>query len=76
MSKEEFYNNERKLRPVYIDKELHSLMLSLTICLLLQPQRGNLDDLYCHQYPIDNGKENYLFILHQHLSHESNQYVI
>jgi serine/threonine protein kinase len=51
-------------------------MLSLSICLLLQPQRGTLDELYCHQYPIDNGKENVLYILHQHLCHEANNDVI
>ena len=64
MSKDEFYVQEKSKRPLYQDEELHSLMLSLVICLLLQPQRGNLDELYCHQYPIDNGKENYLYILH------------
>ena len=42
------------------------------MCLLLQPQRGTLDDLYCNQYPINNGKQNYLYILHQHIAHENN----
>jgi len=76
ISKEDFYASERKSRPIYHDKELQSMMLSLVLCLLLQPNRGTLDDLYCHQYPIDNGKQNILYILHQHLSHEQNQDII
>jgi hypothetical protein len=48
MSKEEYYEQERRVRPVYQDAELHSLMVSVVICLLLQPQRGTLDELYCH----------------------------
>ena len=51
-------------------------MISLLMCLLLRPERGTLDDLYCLQYPIDNGKQNVLFMLHQHLSHEANSEVI
>ena len=51
-------------------------MISLLMCLLLRPERGTLDDLYCLQYPIDNGKQNVLFMLNQHLSHEANSEVI
>jgi len=47
-------------------------MLSLILCLFLQPQRGTLDELYCQQYPLNEGKNNYLYLLHQHLSHERN----
>ena len=35
MSKEDFYEKERKMRPIYEDPELHTLMLSLMLCLLL-----------------------------------------
>lgn len=31
------YLNERKVRPIYQDEELHILMLSLMMCLLLKP---------------------------------------
>ena len=48
MSKDDFYEKERAKRPIYHDQELHSLMLSLLLCLLLQPERGTLDNLYCH----------------------------
>jgi hypothetical protein len=45
---------ERSERPIYYDDELHVLMLSLMMCLLLKPQRGTLDELYCSQFPILN----------------------
>jgi len=57
------------MRPIYQDEELHVLMISLLVCLLLSPERGTLDDLYCSQFPIDNGKQNILFLLHHHLNH-------
>jgi hypothetical protein len=44
---EGYYNRERSMRPIYQDEDLHALMISLTICLLLTPERGTLDDLYC-----------------------------
>lgn len=72
ISKDGFYEKERIKRPIYHDQELHSLMLSLLLCLLLQPERGTLDNLYCHQYPIDNGKQNILYMLHRHISHDQN----
>lgn len=53
---EVYYKKERSMRPIYQDEELHSLMISLIICVLLNPERGTLDDLYCSQYPLDNGK--------------------
>ena len=37
ISEEVFYLNERKARPIYQDEELHVLMLSLMMCLLLKP---------------------------------------
>lgn len=63
------YLNERSMRPIYQDDELHVLMLSLMMCLLLKPQRGTLDELYCSQFPIDNENQNFLYLLHFHLSH-------
>lgn len=69
---EVYYKKERSMRPIYQDEELHSLMISLIVCLLLNPERGTLDDLYCSQYPLDNGKQNILFLLHHHLNHPKN----
>ncbi|CAD8058754.1 unnamed protein product [Paramecium primaurelia] len=71
-----FYFSERKLRKIYSDEELHANCLSLLICLLIKPIRGTLDDLYCSQYPIINGKPNILYLLHYHLNHPQNQKVI
>ena len=51
-------------------------MLSLMMCLLLKPQRGTLDDLYCSQFPIDNENQNILYLLHFHLGHEKNQKIV
>lgn len=72
ITRDSYYAQERQKRPLYQDKELHCMVLSLVLCLLLEPHRGKLDDLYCHQFPVDNGFENILYILHQHLSHDSN----
>jgi hypothetical protein len=47
MSEAMFYLKERGARPIYQDEELHVLMLSLIMCLLLKPQRGTLEDYYC-----------------------------
>lgn len=69
---EAYYLKERSMRPIYQDEELHVLMISMIVCLLLTPERGTLDDLYCSQFPIDNGKQNILFLLHHHLNHAKN----
>lgn len=47
MTEANFYLKERNARPIYQDEELHVLMISLLVCLLLRPERGILDDLYC-----------------------------
>ena len=47
VSEEVFYLKERSVRLIYQDDELHVLMLSLMMCLLLKPERGTLDELYC-----------------------------
>ena len=52
VTEEVFYMKERSVRPIYQDDELHVLMLSLMMCLLLKPERGTLDELYCSQFPI------------------------
>jgi len=52
VSEEVFYMKERSVRPIYQDDELHVLMLSLMMCLLLKPERGTLDELYSSQFPI------------------------
>lgn len=54
LSEEVFYMLERAERPIYQDEDLHVLMLALMLCLLLKPQRGTLDELYCSQFPILN----------------------
>ena len=71
-----FYYSERKLRKIYEDDELHVLVLSLIISLLLTPSRGTLDEHYTSQYPIDDGKSNVLYIMHFHLNHPSNQHIL
>eukprot|EP00347_Sterkiella_histriomuscorum_P005241 403357349 len=76
MTEANFYQKERNARPIYQDEELHVLMISLLSCLLLKPERGILDDLYCSQYPVDNGKQNILYLMHHHLNHASNQSVV
>mmetsp|Transcript_10661 Transcript_10661/g.20673 ORF Transcript_10661/g.20673 Transcript_10661/m.20673 type:complete len:1973 (-) Transcript_10661:893-6811(-) len=72
----EFYERERLQREVYCDDELHVCMLGLVFCLLLTPTRGTLEESYCSQYPINNGKPNVLFMLHSHLNHPSNQHIL
>jgi hypothetical protein len=77
MTEEDFYLRERSTRPIYLDDELHVLMLSLMMCLLLKPGRGTLDDLYCSQFPqTDNENQNVLYMLHFHLSHPKNQSIV
>jgi hypothetical protein len=35
VSRDDFYMMERAKKPIYLDQELHSLMISLAFCLLL-----------------------------------------
>lgn len=37
---------------------------------------GRLDNIYCDQFPISSGKNNFLFSLQKHLNHPDNQYII
>ena len=44
--------------------------------MLLTPSRGTLEELYCSQYPINNGKPNVLFLLHHHVNHSANKSIL
>jgi len=72
----EFYERERKNREIYVDEDLHVSMVALIFCLLLTPTRGTLDEQYCSQFPIINGKPNVLFLMHYHLNHPANQDIL
>ena len=76
MKEPEFYERERRQREIYADSDLQVTIIGLILCLLLTPTRGTLDELYCYQYPINNGKPNVLFLLHHHLNHRSNQHIL
>ncbi|CAE8621288.1 unnamed protein product, partial [Polarella glacialis] len=47
-----FYFEGRQQRRIYEDVELHSLILTLILSLLMTPKHGLLDSRYCDQYPI------------------------
>ena len=76
VQEKEFYEEQRKCREIYCDEELQVYILGLIFCLLLTPTRGTLDELYCSQFPINNGKPNVLFILHYHLNHDRNKMIL
>jgi hypothetical protein len=52
LSEDMIYYYERKLRKLYDDDELHSLIISLMITLLITPNSGVLDPTYCSQHPV------------------------
>jgi len=70
------YLYERSKRSIYKDLELHALMIGLLFELLLKPPRGVLDELYCSANPLDDGKQNVLYLLHFHLNHPLNQEIL
>lgn len=76
LKEKEFYDEQRSHREIYSDEELQTYILGLIFCLLLTPTRGTLEELYCSQYPINNGKPNVLFLLHYHLNHPANRSVL
>ena len=76
LSDEMIYFYERKLRKLYDDDEMHSLIISLMMVLLITPNSGVLETLYCSQYPVTEGMFNYLHILHFHLNHASNKHIV
>lgn len=73
---DDFYKRERSFRGIYHDDELHALIIFLIFSLMLTPQRGTLDDLYCTRYPLTDGKPPVLHFLHYHLNHQANQPLI
>jgi hypothetical protein len=52
LSEDMIYFYERKLRKLYDDDELHALIISLMITLLITPNSGVLDPVYCSQHPV------------------------
>lgn len=76
LSEEMIYFYERKLRRLYDDDELHSLIISLMLALLITPNSGVLESLYTAQHPVLTGMFNYLHILHLHLNHKMNRHIV
>ena len=54
LSEEMIYFYERKLRKLYDDDELHSLIISLMLTLLITPSSGVLESVYCSQHPVSS----------------------
>lgn len=54
LSEDMIYFYERKLRKLYDDEELHALIISLMITLLITPNSGVLDPHYCSQHPVSS----------------------
>ena len=52
------------------------MFITLMVTLLIKPTSGILEEKYCSQLPITDGKLNYLHILHYHLNHSANAHVI
>lgn len=71
-----FYFEGRQRRRIYDDDELHALMLTLILALLVTPQRGLLDPRYCDQYPHMNHQRNIPFLLSVHVNHSANAVVL
>ncbi|CAK0823093.1 unnamed protein product, partial [Prorocentrum cordatum] len=71
-----FYFEGRRCRRLYEDLELHALMLTLTLALLVTPRFGLLDPRYCDQYPLERHKRNIPFLLSSHLNHSANRAVL
>lgn len=71
-----FYFEGRQRRRIYEDVELHALMLTLILALLLTPKRQLLDSRYCDQYPLQRNQRNIPFLLSVHLNHSANKSVL
>jgi hypothetical protein len=76
LSEDMIYFYARKLRRLYDDDELHSLIISLMLALLITPNSGVLESLYTCQHPVLTGMFNYLHILHLHLNHKMNRHIV
>ncbi|OLQ02143.1 hypothetical protein AK812_SmicGene15084 [Symbiodinium microadriaticum] len=68
-----FYFEGRQRRRIYQDVELHALILTLILTLLLSPGRGLLDPSYSDQYPTHRHRRNIPFLLSAHLNHSANR---
>jgi len=71
-----FYFEAREQRRIYEDPELHSLILTLILALLLTPKRGLLDSTYVEQYPTANRKRNVPFLFSFHINHCANRNIL
>lgn len=71
-----FYFEGRQRRRIYEDLEMHALVLTLILALLLTPKLGLLDHRYCDQYPLMQHKRNIPFLLSLHLNHSANKAVL
>lgn len=60
-------------RPLYIHEELHYTILRIILLLIIVPETGTLDPMYCSQFPANDGMINVLWILHHHLNHPKNE---
>lgn len=54
LNEELIYYYERKLRKLYDDDELHSLIISLMLTLLITPNAGVLETMYTSQHPVSS----------------------
>ncbi|CAI2366213.1 unnamed protein product [Moneuplotes crassus] len=68
--------DEKEFKGIYYDDELHIMLIYLIFSLIITPQKGSLDPLYCSRHPIEDGKPPVLYYLHFHLNHHSNQALI
>lgn len=70
------YENARNTIGIYVDEELHCLILQLIFSLIITPERGTLDDLYCSRKPLEDEIPHVLHFLHFHFNHEANKNLI
>lgn len=66
------YSKHRSYRKIYDDLKFHERFVELILVLLLNRSLTSLNEEFTGQYPIQSGKQNYLFLLVQHLSHDEN----
>lgn len=72
----DFYIKNRKKRKLYCDKDLHSSCIQLMFALLINKNTGVFEDVFCSKYPVNDGKQNYLHILHHHLDCQENSEIV
>ena len=71
----DFYLSLRNDRKLYYNKDIHVQLLLLIFSLMLSPN-DTLASLYCDQYPLVNKKLNIPYILHLHINHPKNGYIV